>query len=1493
MTQDDHSALSRRGVVLVAVVALVVALLQSPGRIAADTKLDLTADPLGFLARALHLWSPDAPMGQVQNQAYGYFFPHGAFFALGDLIALPPWVVQRLWWAILLAVGVVGIVRLAEALRIGSPASRLIAAVIFVVSPRVLTTLGSISSETLPMILAPWVLVPVVRACDPARTERLWRLAFRSAAAVALMGAVNAVATLAALAVAAVWWVAAFPGLRRPATRSWVRFGGWWSLGLALVCAWWVVPLLILSRVSPPFLDFIESSRVTTEWTSLTEVLRGTSSWTPFVSPERVAGAVLVTQPAAVLATGVLAAAGLAGLAMRHIAFRGRLVAILLIGLTLMCTGYAGELGSPIAEPIKVFLDGAGAPLRNIHKFEPFIRIPLVLGIAHLLARVPLPSTVPIRETASAFAHPQRSRPVAATIAVLVAAIGAGSLMWTGQLAPSGTYRAIPDHWRQTADWLASHSNPPGATAPVRSLVVPGAPFADQLWGLTRDEPLQALADDPWAVRDAIPLTPPGAIRALDSVQRDIAAGRGSPGLAPTLAQQGIGFVVLRADLDPQNSRSTRPLVAQQALDRSPGLIRVAEFGPRTGPPTVRGVVRDSGLRPTMPAVQIYAVRSDNGFPGTGPTLVDADGLPRVAGGPESLAAIQADQARTGGPPIGPMVLESDARRAGLARGELTVTDTPTDRETDFGRVDDHSSAIRGPGDARTTQNATADYPVDGQPLVRGQWLLDNQPDQVRVSSSGSAADATQLGQTAPAASTAAAFDGDPETAWVSRGLDSAVGQWLRLDFTRPRSSLAVTVTTAAALGSDVSGVLVTTEAGSTVAQGLRPGEPTTVTAPSGPTRWVQVRAISTADGTAGNQFAVGELGVSDLNSGLPLTIRHRVALPELRADDRVGRWLLTQELGGRSPCVDDRVAVRCAGGLGAAPETPGILTRSLSVPAATSVAPTVTLRPTPGDGLSELLSTTGHVTADGDTSIGDPRGSPSAAVDGDRGTTWTAPETESRSRDRDEGKGDDEKGADENGDEKDSAKDGDGPLLVVRLPATQRVEQLRLVTRPDFPAAPTRVALDLGTGRQVREVGRDGVVRLDPAETRQIRIRVLRTTDVIDVNSLGFARPAPAGISEVEITPRPPAPADPDREIRIGCDRGIGLTVSGQVVPLSVTTTARALRDGVPVVARPCSPQPVSLGAGEQELSVNPGTAFTVDAVDLRATGDPSAAGNPSAAGDARANGGVDRAGSDSHTAPSTAPMRPADVIDWSSTHRAIRLSDSERAQVLVVPESTNPGWRATVGDRELAPVVVNGWQQGWVVPAGTSGELNLTYRLDSLYRWSLGLGLAVMALVLALAFWPRRWTPRALVPAGDASPSTDPPEPVQATSHQPTPTVGIGGSVVAATGVAVASWLLAGWWGLVVSALGAVVAVALRPRGRVVVVFVAMLLASIALASGPWHASGGYTGFQWWVQLPAVVAVAVTAWSVAIPDSWRTAVARAVSRRRSHRRAGSSTKA
>ena len=282
------------------------------------------------------------------------------------------------------------------------------------------------------MMLAPWVLLPVIRALRAEGSVRV--LAARSAFALALMGAVNAVATLTGCLPAVIWLVCHRPN------RLWWRFTGWWAPGIVLAVPWWVVALVLLGRVSPPFLDFIESSGVTTQWTSLTEMLRGTDSWTPFVAPNATAGASLVTGSVAVLATTLVAAAGLAGLAMRSMPARGRLVTILLIGVVVLAVGYSGGLGSPVALEVQAFLDAAGAPLRNVHKLEPVIRLPIVLGLAHLLSRIPLPGSAPRDVWTNAFAHPERDKRVAVGIVVLVALTVATSLAWTGRLTPPGAF---------------------------------------------------------------------------------------------------------------------------------------------------------------------------------------------------------------------------------------------------------------------------------------------------------------------------------------------------------------------------------------------------------------------------------------------------------------------------------------------------------------------------------------------------------------------------------------------------------------------------------------------------------------------------------------------------------------------------------------------------------------------------------------------------------------------------------------------------------------------------------------------------------------------------------------------------------------------------------------------------------------------------------------------------------------------------------------------
>ena len=800
-----------RAWLLCAIGWLAFAFLQAPGLSVADTKLDLIQSPWGFLSQALQPWTEVFPLGQLQNQAYGYLFPHGLFFALFSW--LPAWVTQRLWWALLLFLAFAGMVRLLEKVPVGNNFSRILAGVLFALSPRVLTTLGAISSEAWVCALAPWVLLPLVdvlrpragagtgadagasddstadstgRALSTEDKVLLRRAALRSAVAALCMGAVNAVATAVAILPAVIFWLAAW--LRRDSRGQVAYFSRWWVPAGLAVCFWWVGPLLILGRYSPPFTDYIESSSLTTRWLNLLENLRGTTSWVPFLSSERVAGAALVSEPVFILATLAVALLGLWGLARRDLPAAG--VWLSMLGVGLAALGVAVDPFSLLSGGARSFLDGAGAALRNLHKFDVLVRLPLMVGVAHALAHVRVPGRD--RAGMQQWRHPEKNPHVVKVFAAVLLTVLATAPGWSGRIAPADGFRGVPQYWRAAADWLNENSTQP---EDGRVMLLPQARFGRQTWGNTRDEPAQPLLDVPWVVRDSVPLVQPDAIRGLDGIQREVHSGQPLPTLAATLRSQGVGHVLVRTDLTVAADTPGAHSVLR-TLRRSGGFREVAAFGDEKAP-----------------EVRIFAVTpeqtgGDAPQPAGGLREIAAEQVEVIHAGPEALPRLDAaDRAlgRTDTPRV--RVLHQQLAGTGTGadafaeRGPQTLTDTPARRDHNYGNVTNADSEIRAPKDSTRVLNPVRDYPLTSVAEGADPANQDVHPlTEVRttggaVRASSTAADPTGFGGADTRRSLTAAVDGNPDTAWYpSPG--RAIGQYLELELDKPHRGLSVSLLT-------------------------------------------------------------------------------------------------------------------------------------------------------------------------------------------------------------------------------------------------------------------------------------------------------------------------------------------------------------------------------------------------------------------------------------------------------------------------------------------------------------------------------------------------------------------------------------------------------------------------------------------------------------------------------------------------------------------------
>ena len=919
-----------------------------PGNLIADTKFDLAIDPVRFLERALHLWDPQQ-FGQLQDQAAGYLFPMGPFFALGHLAGLQPWVIQRLWMGTVGTAAFLGIVLLAGRLGIGSPWSRIVAGLGYAASPAALTLIGGLSSEFLPAAMAPWILLPLVRAAQGGGRVRA---AARSAVAVACCGGINAAATFAVLVPAVVYLLT----LPRPAPR-W-RILAWWVPAVVAATWWWSVPLVLLSRYGVSILPYTESAAVTTSVTGLSNALRGTENWISYLlvngQPWWQVGYRIATGAVPTLLTGLAAGLGLAGLLRPRLPARRFLLCLLLTGLLIICAGHVSTLGNPLAGPVQHLINGPAAALRNVRKFDPLIRLPIVLGVAHLLASMRLP------------------RPRALLTAAAALAIGGLALpAYAGGLEVAGDFHQIPPYWVSAADWLNQHAGHQAV------LVVPGAAFGQYLWGSPLDDVLQPLTTADWAERDLSLIGSPGNERLLDAIDQRLAAGDGSAALTSVLARMGVRYVLVRNDLARTDLNGAWPARISQALAASPGITRVAQFGGPVGTTPVGDAAAD--FDPPYPPVQIYQVAGAQPVASVQPAV----GTLRVYGGPEALLTL-AGEGLLGHRAV---LLNSDSPQVPAATS--VVTDTLRRRVRNFGELrTNYSPTLTATQDARTFE-AVDDYTEAGWArylsVARYQGIAN-----VTASSSAAGIEAIP-GQWASGLLPYSAVDGDMRTMWESGSLAGAAGQWIRLSFDSRRDPRVIDVafTDSTALGPAVTKVVVTTAAGSRADRVRVTGLPQPLLVPPGPTRWLRITVTGLAappQPLVGSQVGIKEITVPGVHAS-------RVIVAPDVPHVRPAAVVLAKAQPLASPCMLTPGRWVCSPALVRPVEEQYGFDQSFTVPAAAPVTlrgSVVLFAPSLVNRYVRLLARQPRVGASSRYTRA-PQDQPRSAFDGNPATTWIA----------------------------------------------------------------------------------------------------------------------------------------------------------------------------------------------------------------------------------------------------------------------------------------------------------------------------------------------------------------------------------------------------------------------------------------------------------------------------------------------------------------------
>ncbi|MFD5012397.1 alpha-(1-_3)-arabinofuranosyltransferase domain-containing protein [Streptomyces chartreusis] len=375
----------------------------------------------------------------------------------------------------------------------------------------------------------------------------------------------------------------------------------------------------------------------------------------------------------------------------------------------------------------------------------------------------------------------------------------------------------------------------------------------------------------------------------------------------------------------------------------------------------------------------------------------------------------------------------------------------------------------------------------------------------------------------------------------------------------------------------------------------------------------------------------------------------------------------------------------------------------------------------------------------------------------------------------------------------------GDRPTIHLRWPDKQAVGEIVLAPAGGLSSRPTEVHISSPDGAAIAGVDENGNVRFPPITTDRLDVTITETAPLTLYNPVvDEDLQLPVGLTEAYVPAldqyRTPPPRG-SRPFSLPCGKGPVVSVDGELYRTSVRGTVGDLVERRQVEVTLCQQ-----GREDAELRLSAGE-HRVEAGD----------GGPLALTDVTLTRGT--------VAEATTAARDLGIRDWLGDRRAVTVG-SGAASYLTMYENFNDGWHATLNGKELTPVRLDGWQQGWRIPAGAGGTVELSYEPAVAYEAGLIGGAVGVALLGGLVLWRRR------------APSTDEPQAVP-----PLPGLWLGTVAVTVVGV-----FIAGWFALLVPALALL---AWRRHALLVpLAFLALAGAGIAAAVGAGEPVGAGDG-------------------------------------------------